>query len=206
MKVLIGKKIGMTQVYLENGQAVPTTVLDVSENVVSKTQMNGEAISHIEVGKGKEKKSLKSDVGNYKELGFVPRFKQMFKTEKLDNLNEIKIGTELTLEAFKEGELVDASNYTKGKGFQGVVKRWGFAGGPRSHGASDRERAPGSLGTRTIPGRIFKGKKMGGHMGNRMLTVKNLKVSFIDSENKLIGLAGAVTGPKGTYVVIKTKR
>jgi large subunit ribosomal protein L3 len=208
MKVLIGKKIGMTQVYKEDGKAIPTTILDVSENFVSRTLKNGEGeeVSHIEVGKDKKKKTVKSDEGNYKELGHVPAHKKVFIAGKVENIDEIKVGSVLKLETFQEGELVHASNYTKGKGFQGVIKRWRFAGGPRTHGASDRERAPGSLGSRTIPGRVFKGKKMGGHMGTRMKTIKNLKVSFIDNENKLIGLAGAVTGPKGTYVIIRSRK
>ncbi|MEP7103721.1 MAG: 50S ribosomal protein L3 [Candidatus Dojkabacteria bacterium] len=207
MKVLIGKKIGMTQIFTEKGLSIPATVIDVSNNVISKKLKKGDQVSHIEIGKDKKKSGDKSEVGNYKALGYVPTFKSVFTVKSISsqNLESLEEGAEIDLSVFKEGEKIDISGTDKGKGFQGVVKRWGFHGLPRTHGASDRERAPGSLGTRTIPGRVFKGKKMGGHMGNRAKTIKNLKIAMIDVENKLIAVSGAIPGSKGSYLVLKTK-
>ncbi|MEO6728969.1 MAG: 50S ribosomal protein L3 [Candidatus Dojkabacteria bacterium] len=207
MKAILGKKIGMTQIYNEKGLAIPATVLDVSNNVIAKKIMKGETVSHIELGKDKQKKGNKSDLGNYKTLGFVPTYKSVFTVKEIaaQNLDSLEEGAEIDLSAFTEGEKIDVSGINKGKGWQGVVKRWKFAGMPRTHGSSDRERAPGSLGTRTIPGRIFKGKKMGGHMGTRSKTIKNLKIALVDAENKLIAVSGSIPGAKGSYLVIKTK-
>ncbi len=198
MNAILGKKIGMTQVYSENGMAIPVTVIDVSNNVVSKVLNNA---THVEIGKDKTKNPIKSDEGNYKALSFVPRFKKVFKL--LEGETAPEVGTELKADTFAVGQKIQVSAVTKGKGFQGVVKRWGFAGGPRSHGASDRERAPGSLGTRTIPGRVFKGKKMGGHMGARNRTISGLKVVKVMAEENLIAVEGAVPGPNKGYVIIK---
>lgn len=198
MNAILGKKIGMTQVYSDNGTAIPVTVIDVSNNVVSKVLNNS---THVEIGKDKSKNATKADQGNYKTLSFVPRFKKVFKLLAGETAPEV--GTELKADTFAVGEKIQVSAPTKGKGFQGVVKRWGFSGGPRSHGASDRERAPGSLGTRTIPGRVFKGKKMGGHMGTRNKTISGLKVVKVMPEENLIAVEGAVPGPNKGYVIIK---
>lgn len=198
MNAILGKKIGMTQVYLENGTAIPVTVVDVSNNVVSKVLNDS---THIEIGKDKRKNTSKADEGNYKTLNFVPRFKKVFKL--LSGESAPEVGSEVKADIFSVGEKVQVSAPTKGKGFQGVVKRWGFSGGPRSHGASDRERAPGSLGTRTIPGRVFKGKKMGGHMGNRNKTISGLKIVKVMPEENLIAVQGAIPGPNKGYVIIK---
>jgi large subunit ribosomal protein L3 len=200
MKAILGKKIGMTQVYSDNGTVIPATVLDVSNNVVSKILNNS---THVEIGKDKEKNSNQADKGNYKNLNFVPRFKKVF---KLNGDAAPEVGTELKADIFEVGEKVQVTAPTKGKGFQGVVKRWGFSGGPRSHGASDRERAPGSLGTRTIPGRVFKGKKMGGHMGTRTKTISGLKIVKIMAEENLIAVEGAIPGPNKGYVIIKKQK
>lgn len=201
MNAILGKKIGMTQVYADNGTAIPVTVVDVSNNVVAKVLNNA---THVEIGKDKRKNTRKSDEGNYKALSFVPRFKRVFKL--LEGENAPEVGTEVKADIFTVGEKVQVTAPTKGKGFQGVVKRWGFAGGPRSHGASDRERAPGSLGTRTIPGRVFKGKKMGGHMGTRTKTISGLKIVKVMAEENLIAVEGAIPGPNKGYVIIKKQK
>lgn len=198
MNAILGKKIGMTQVYSENGIAIPVTVVDVSNNVVAKVLNNA---THVEIGKDKRKNTTQADAGNYKALNFVPRFKKVFKLLAGETAPEV--GTEIKADTFEVGEKIQVTADTKGKGFQGVVKRWGFAGGPRTHGASDRERAPGSLGTRTIPGRVFKGKKMGGHMGNRTKTISGLKVIKVMADENLIAVEGAIPGPNKGYVIIK---
>ena len=203
MKALIGKKIGMTQIFEENGDVVPVTIVDVSENYISKTFGRGEELSHIEISKDKKTKNTnKADQGNYKELTFVPKFKKVIKvSEKM----EVSAGNELKADVFAKNDIVKVTGVTKGKGFRSGIQRWGFAGGPKTHGASDKERSSGSLGTRTIPGRVFKGKKMGGHVGTLQRTVSNLKIAYVDSEQNLIGIRGSIPGPRNSYVLIKAK-
>lgn len=206
MKVLLGRKIGMTQLYDTNGKVIPVTVLDVSENYISKLLKNKEGqLTHVEIGKDKQraKSNYKADAGNYKDLTFVPKFKKVFKG--LNEAESKEVGNQLLADLFAVGDKVQVTSEVKGKGFTGVVKRWKFAGGPRTHGASDRERAPGSIGTRTIPGRVFKGKKMAGHHGAFTKTVKGLKIALVDVENSLIAVSGAVPGDNKSYVVIKSK-
>lgn len=202
MKLLIGKKIGMTQIYdQKTGVASVVTVLDVSGNVISKVLKTSDKLTHIEIGKDKKKKSIKADVGNYKELGFVPLQKSVL---RIEGDNNFVIGKELDLTEYKEGKYVDITGYSKGKGFAGVVKRYGMKGGPRTHGQSDRERAIGSIGMRTIPGRVWKGKRMAGHMGADKFTIKNLKIVKADLEDKLLLVGGSVPGANGDYVLIKS--
>src|SRR5260221_5282748 len=201
MKVILGKKVGMTQVYNENGTATPVTVLDVSANIVSK-YLGKEKVSHYEIGKDTRKKSSKADKGNYKDVNnVVPRFKFAVKLKAGETAPEL--GSKVEASTFVEGDKVQVTGVTKGKGFQGVVKRWRFHGGPRTHGASDRERAPGSIGTRTIPGRVFKGKKMGGYMGNRNKTIQGLKIIQVMPKENLIAVEGSLPGAKNSYVIIK---
>jgi len=197
MKTLIGKKIGMIQYYMENGNAKPATVLDISENYVSRLiDIDGKKLA--EVGQGKVKHPIKSDIGNYKELTFVPRI-----TAREEMKDEDVAGTKIESSVINVGDIVEVSGQTKGKGFAGVVKRHGFHGGPRTHGQSDRERAPGSIGNRTIPGRVYKGKRMGGHMGTIIKTIKGLKVLMVDPERNTIVVEGSLMGPKKSYLVIR---
>ena len=199
MKVLIGKKIGMTQMFDENGRAKAVTVLDVSNNVISKI-LDVSGKKKIELSKDKKKNPNKPEVGNYKELNHVPVFSYVY---DLDGDVEFKIGDEIAAELFGVGEKVDATSISKGKGFQGVVKRWGFKGGPKTHGQSDRERGPGSIGSGTTPGRVIKGMKMAGRMGREKTTVQNLKVVTVDLESKLVAVSGAIPGNRGSYVILK---
>lgn len=205
MNSILGKKIGMSQVYSENGVVIPVTIIDISNNVVSKKLESNGAVTHVEIGKDTTKNPNKADQGNYKSLNFVPRFKRVFKLDSIEETQEV--GTQLDIDSiFKVGDKVSITSVTKGKGFQGVVKRWRFAGGPRTHGASDRERAPGSLGSRTIPGRVFKGKKMGGHMGVKNKTIQGLKIVKILKDKNLVAVKGSVAGPNKGYVIIKKQR
>lgn len=199
-KIILGKKIGMTQIFSETGEVLPVTVLDVSDNYISRhVKATKEGVSHYEIGKDKKRIVNKSEKGLYQEQ--TPKFKVVVKQS--ENLPEVK--SIVDIDSFKEGEKVSVIGITKGKGFQGVVKRWGFHGGPRTHGASDRERAPGSIGLRTIPGRVFKGKKMGGHMGVALKNIKNLKIVKLDKENNLMLVSGAVPGARGSYLIVKSK-
>jgi len=197
MKTLIAKKIGMVQFYTEKGESKPATVLDISENYIARVfEVDGK--KYVEVGKGKVKHPLKSELGNYKELAFVPR-----ETAREEYKEEVTAGTSVDMSVVSIGDVFEATGITKGKGFAGVVKRWGFHGGPRTHGQSDRERAPGSIGNRTIPGRVYKGKRMGGHMGVTTKTIKGLKVLMINPESKTIVVEGSLMGPKNSYLVIR---
>jgi len=200
MKVLIGRKVGMTQIITEDGTQHPVTVVDVSGVKVSKQLSQDGKVTHIELGKDQRKHTSKPDMGNYKQLGFVPMFKTMIKLGSNDEV--LEVGTELGANIFAVGEKVDVRATTKGKGFQGVVKRWGFHGGPATHGQSDKERHSGSISSGTTLGRVIKGLKMGGHMGSVERTIQNLKVVQIMPEEGLIALGGSLPGNNGEYIVI----
>lgn len=201
MKMLIGKKIGMTQVVDDTtGKLTPVTVIDVSNNVVCKV-ITDEKSSLIEIGKDKKSSGTKADIGNYKEIGYVPAFKTSVRVESISD--DLKLNTELKADVFNANDIIDVSGVTKGKGFSGVMKRHGFRGGSKSHGASDRERAPGSIGAGTTQGRVFKGHKMAGRAGRDNVTIKNLRIMHVDNENGLIAVSGAIPGNKDAYVVVK---
>lgn len=205
MKALIAKKIGMTHIFTQEGIQVPVTVLDVSEVKVVKKLMKGDVATHVEIGAGNSKKANQADKGNYKTVGTVPSVKFMIKLGKnTEELQAKEIGTEIGADIFAVGDRIDIIGTSKGKGFQGVVKRYGFKGGPATHGQSDRHRAPGSIGSGTTLGRVFKGTKMGGHMGDEQKTISNLTVAGVDAEKRLIWVAGSIPGKNGNYVVIKS--
>lgn len=203
MKAIIGKKIGMTHLFSEDGKQVPVTVLEVSEVKVAKHLNRGDQTTHVEIAKDKSKHSNKADTGNYQQLGYVPNFKFIFKPST-EQVTELTIGSEIAADIFAVGDTVDVISDSKGKGFQGGVKRWGFHGGPKTHGQSDRNRAPGSIGSGTTLGRVFKGTKMGGHMGAKRKTVQNLKVVAVDVQDKLLAVSGAIPGANGSYVIVKS--
>ena len=191
MKALIGVKKGMTRIFKED-KVVPVTVIDTKGCILSHLEPQG-----FELGIGEKKHPNKAMLGKYKAVEKVPVLRRYFK----GSLEEgIKPGDELKSEIFAIGDKVTVSGVSKGKGFAGVVKRWGFAGGPRTHGQSDRERAPGSIGAGTDPGRVLKGKKMGGRMGQDKITLKNREI--IDIKDNLILLLGPVPGSKGDIVTM----
>jgi large subunit ribosomal protein L3 len=189
--IIYGKKIGMTHV--EEGYLVkPVTILDISENVIAKLSS-----VKVVVGYGKVKNPTKAQLGQYPELGYAPKV-----VCESDMPNEgLAVGK---LEGFELPEKVAAHAVSKGKGFAGVVKRYHFSGGKQTHGQSDRERAPGSIGPGTTPGRVLKGTRMGGRMGSELNTVRNLKVVKIISDNgkSLLVLKGAIPGPNGSLIQI----
>jgi large subunit ribosomal protein L3 len=191
MKAILGIKKGMTRVFNQD-KAVPVTVVDVNGCKIA--NIKDEA---IELGLGVKKRPTKAQIGQYKELGFVPKYKCFFKSQLPEGL---KIGSDLVGESFNEGDTVVISGISKGKGFAGVVKRHGFKGGPRTHGQSDRLRAPGSIGAGTDPGRVFKGKKMGGRMGSETVTIKNKKIVGIN--DNLLLISGPIPGSNGDLVKI----
>lgn len=204
MSGLIGRKIGMTSLFDENGKNLPCTVLEVGPCVVTQVkseEVDGYKALQLGFEEKKDKQTTKALTGHFKKAGTAPKKKVMeFKYFKKD----YEVGDQLTVEIFKEGEFVDVSGTSKGKGFQGVVKRHGFKGvGDATHGQHNRLRAPGSLGASSYPSRVFKGMRMAGRMGNEKVTVQNLKVLKVVSEKNILILKGAVPGPKNGFVSVE---
>ena len=191
MKAILGTKKGMTRIF-EQDRAIPVTVVDVTNCRVANVKKGT-----VELGLGSKKKPTKAQIGQYKELGFVPMHRWVVKGELPEGL---KIGSELVGETFNEGDLVVVSGRSKGKGFAGVVKRHGFKGGPKTHGQSDKHRAPGSIGAGTDPGRVFKGKKMAGQMGTDIVTIRNKRIVGI--KDNLLLINGPIPGSNGDLVKI----
>jgi large subunit ribosomal protein L3 len=198
MKFLLGTKEKMTQIFTESG-VVPVTVIKTNPNVITQVKNNGkDGYNAIQIGFGeKQAKNISKPVkGHIKELGNFSHLKEV-KTKE-----EFAVGDKIELTTFVEGDTVTVSAISKGKGFQGVVKRHGFAGGRRSHGQKHSEREPGSIGVGGVQ-RVFKGMRMAGRMGADRVTVKNLKIARVESDANLIYIRGAVPGRKGTLVEIK---
>ena len=203
MKNMIGRKIGMTQVFLENGSVVPVTVVQggplvvVQKKTVETDGYNAIQVGFAEVKENRVNKPIKGHFGKG-NVG-LKRYLQEF---RVDNVDEYEIGQEIKVDTFEIGEMVDVTGVSKGKGTQGVIKRHGFATGDKTHG-SHFHRNPGGLSAGTYPGRVFKGKKMGGRMGNVRITTQNLEIIKIDAEKNLILIKGAIPGPKKGLVTIK---
>jgi len=206
LKGLIGKKIGMTQIFDDNGAAVPVTLIEAGPCYVTQVRtIENDSYSAVQLGfyETKPKRLTGGQLGHLKRNDMPPlRFLREFRM-KDGSVNE---GDQVTVEVFSVGEFVDVIGTSKGKGFAGVVKRYGFAGGPKTHGQSDRQRAPGSIGATSGTARVFPGKRMPGRMGNQRVTAQNLKVELVDTERNLIGVRGSVPGAKGGLLVIKEAR
>lgn len=184
------------------GNAVPVTVIFASTNlVVGQRLLDRDGYSALQVGFETAKKPKNPQKKGYKDLKFVPKTVREFRVT-LDE-SSLPIGSELSVADFTSGDVLKVTGTSKGKGFAGVVKRWGFAGGPRTHGQSDRERAPGSIGATSSPGRVFKGKKMAGHTGNAQVTVSGIVVYDTDPENNLLLVRGAIPGPNNSLLLIE---
>jgi len=201
---MIGKKIGMTQVFREDGRVVPVTVIRAGPCTVTQVRtVATDGYEAAQLGFEEAKRLNKPLRGHLKGTGFS-RYLREFPVEEVESLQP---GQQITVEMFQPGDRVDVVGTSKGKGFQGVMKRHGFRGGPRTHGQSDRARAPGSIGGGTTPGRVYKGKPMAGHMGNVRNTVKNLEVVQVDAERNLMLVKGGVPGaPRGLLLIQKTKQ
>ena len=197
---IIGKKLGMTQVFKENGVVEVVTAIEAGPcDVVGVKTMAKEGYNAAQLGFG-DPKGLKSRKrGQVKGTG---RYKYL-REFRVDDVENIKSGQEVDVSLFKVGDLVDITGVSKGKGFAGVVKRHHFAGGPKTHGQSDRHRAPGSIGAGTSPGRVFKGMRMAGHMGNKRVTTRNLVVCEADPERNLLVVKGAVPGGSNGLLLVK---
>ena len=203
MTGLLGKKIGMTRVFNENGQSVPVTVLKIETNIVStiKTvESDGYNALQISSNEQKETKVNKSKLGHFKKNNITPQ--KDIKEFRVKDTSGIEIGQKFEADHFEEGAFVNVRSRSKGKGFAGTIKRHNFKGKDATHGNSISHRTPGSTGQCQFPGRVFKGKKMAGQMGDVMVTRKNLQIVKIDADKKLILVKGAVPGFKGRLVEV----
>jgi len=204
MSGLIGRKIGMTSIFDENGKNIPCTVIEAGPCVVTQVrtlEVDGYEALQLGFDDKAEKRANKAEVGHAKKAGVSPKKKVV---EFQDFEGEYKLGDTLTVEEFVEGEFVDVTGTSKGKGFQGVVKRHGFAGvGQSSHGQHNRLRAPGSIGAASYPSRVFKGIRMAGQMGSKNVTVDNLQVLKVVPEKNLLVVKGCVPGHKNAYVIVR---
>lgn len=202
---LLGRKLGMSQVWDENGFFVPVTLVDVSTNVVTAVKTKEtDGYKAVQLGYGQidPTKVTKPLAGHFAKAGVTPR--RHLAEVRTENAEEYKPGQELTAELFSEGTLVDVTGTTKGKGFAGTIKRWGFKSYRRTHGSHKNERRPGSVGACATPSRIFKGKRMAGRMGHETNTVLSLTIVSSDVENGILAIKGAIPGPKGGIVLVRS--
>ena len=202
-KGLIGKKIGMTQIFDEAGNVVPVTVVEAGPCTVTQIKtMENDGYEEIQVGFGDVKVSRvnKPMKGHFDKADVAP--KKTLKEFRLDSIDGIEVGNILKADTFEVGEVVDVKGTSKGHGTAGAIKRWNFSRLRMTHGTGPNHRHAGSLGACSSPSRVFKGKKMAGHYGHETVTVQNLKIAKVDAENNLIAIKGAIPGPKGGIVVI----
>ncbi len=205
VKGLLGTKLGMTQVWDEESRVVPVTVVQAGPNVVTQVRtQDKDGYSAVQLGFGaiKAKKVTKPTAGHFEAAGVTPR-KHLMEIRTAD-ADEFTLGQELTAEIFAADDVIDVTGISKGKGTAGVMKRHGFAGLGTGHGVHRKHRAPGSIGGCATPGRVFKGKRMAGRMGHERVTVQNLTVHAVDVERGLLLISGAIPGPKGSLVVVRS--
>jgi large subunit ribosomal protein L3 len=202
---LVGRKSGMTRIFTEEGVSVPVTVIEVSPNRITRVKTadsDGYAAVQVTTGEVKQNRVNKPDAGQFAK-SHVPAGRGLweFRVEELPD--DLEVGGEMTMDQFEPGQKVDVRGISKGKGYAGTIKRWNFRGQDNSHGNSVSHRAPGSIGQCQTPGRVFKGKKMAGQLGNARVTTQNLEIVRIDSERNLLLVKGAVPGPAGGDVCIR---
>jgi len=203
MKGILGRKQGMTRVFLEDGVVVPVSVVEAGPCVVTQVKTRQRhGYQAIQLGYEDAKKLNEPEAGHLKRVAPLRHLREF----RVDDLGDAQIGQMVDVGIFQPGDMVDVVGISKGKGFAGGVKRYHFRGGPKTHGQSDRHRAPGSIGAGTSPGRVFKGTPMAGHMGYRRVTATNLKVVRVDPERNLLLVRGAVPGAKNGLLVVKESR
>ena len=202
MKVIIGTKVGMTQIIGEDGLVTPVTILQAGPITATQIKtVEKDGYNAVQFGYGQGKNLSKSVTGHVKQASVTPKILKEFRT---DSETELKVGDSISVEAFELGDKVTVTGISKGKGFAGTVKRWNFEESRNTHGFKGNIRRVGSIGS-MYPQKVFKGKKMPGRMGHDQVTVKNLVVAYIDKENNLLGLKGAVPGPKKGIVTVEGK-
>lgn len=203
IKGLLGRKIGMTQIFSPSGEVIPVTVIEAGPCVVTQVRtQDRDGYEAVQIGFGdiSPKNLTKPQQGHLKGAGRLVRHLREFESDSIDDHN---IGDLLNVDLFATGQAVDVTGTSKGRGFQGVMKRHGFRGGPRTHGQSDRARAPGSIGAGTTPGRVWKNTRMAGRMGNKRVTVQNLQVVEVLPEKHLLLVRGSVPGAKNGLLTIR---
>lgn len=201
---LVGKKCGMTRIFTEDGVSIPVTVLEIQPNKITQiktTENDGYQAIQVTVGSRKRSRVTKPQLGHYAKAGVEPG--NGLWEFHVDNLEGLTLGSELKVDIFAVDQLVDVTGTSKGKGFQGTIKRHNFAGQDATHGNSLSHRVPGSIGQRQSPGKVFKGKKMSGHMGDRRCTVLSQRVVRVDVDKNLVLVRGAVPGAPGCDIIIR---
>ncbi|MFQ5592723.1 MAG: 50S ribosomal protein L3 [Anaerolineae bacterium] len=202
MKGILGKKVGMTQVFDDSGEVIPVTVIEAGPCYVTQVKTeatDGYAAVQIGFERIEERKLKKPQRGHLGKISPLRYFREI----RTDDVGEYKVGQQVDVGMFEAGQRVDVTGISKGRGFAGVVKRHGFRGGPKTHGQSDRHRAPGSIGATSTPGRVFKGMRMAGRMGNERVTVQSLKVVRVDPKRNLLLVKGSVPGRRGGLVLVR---
>jgi large subunit ribosomal protein L3 len=204
MKGILGKKVGMTQIFDENGEVIPVTIIEAGPCYITQkktTEKDGYNAIQLGFGEVAKQRVNKPKAGHLKKSNAPSvRYLREFPVSEAETYEE---GQKIDASVFEVGDRVDVIGTSKGKGFAGVVKRHGFRGGPKTHGQSDRWRSPGSVGAGSTPGRIFKGVRMAGQMGNERVTVQNLKVVLVDADKNLLAVRGAVPGSKNGLVIVR---
>jgi large subunit ribosomal protein L3 len=202
---ILGKKLKMTQIFNENGEVIPVTLVEYKEGYVvdlKTEEKDGYVALKVGFEEVDEKKLTKPEIGYLKKKNLPPlKILKEFRFNSFEEIKDYKIGDRITIDIFKEGDYVDVTGKSIGKGFQGVVKRHGFHGGPATHGSMSH-RAPGSIGP-TAPQRVLKGRRMAGHMGNKKVTIQNLQIVKIMKDENIIMIKGAIPGPSNGYILIK---
>ena len=197
---IIGKKIGMTQYFRENGRSEAVTIIEAGPcSVIQIRTTEKEGYNSVQLGFGNAKRINSPEKGHLKGFGQYNHLKEI----RIDDVGAVGLGDKIDVSVFKAGDLVNITGISKGKGFAGTIKRHGFHGGPKTHGQSDRHRAPGSIGAGSSPGRVLKGTRMAGHMGNSQVTAANLEVIEADQTRNLLLIKGAVPGADNGLLVIK---
>jgi large subunit ribosomal protein L3 len=201
---IVGRKSGMTRIFSEDGQSIPVTVIEAAPNRITQVKtpdVDGYAAIQVAVGERRPSRVTKPEAGHYAKAN-VEAGRSLWEFRTLEG-DAFEVGGQVTVESFAPGQIVDVTGVSKGKGFAGVIKRWNFATQDATHGNSLSHRAPGSIGQNQTPGRVFKGKKMAGHMGSERVTVQNLQVVRVDAERNLLLIKGAVPGAPGGDVIIR---
>lgn len=209
MKGILGRKVGMTQVLTPRGTVVPVTVIEAGPcwiTLIKTLEKDGYTAVQLGYQETKPRRLTKGQVGHLRHRNANLPTVRILREIRMKNTEDFSVGQKLLADVFEAGERVDVKGVSKGRGFQGGVKRHGFQGGQRTHGQSDRLRAPGSNSSGTTPGRVYKGKRMAGHMGNAPVTVSNLRVEIVDPARNLLAVRGAVPGAKGGLLVITEAR
>ena len=204
MKTIIGKKIGMTQIFDETGKVIPVTVIEAGPCVVAQVKtVETDGYNAIQLGFGdvKESKLNKPERGHFAKANLG--LKKHLREFRVEDFEDVTVGTEIKADSFEAGDKIDVQGTTKGKGFQGVIKRHGQSRGPMGHG-SMYHRRPGSMGPTSTPGRVFKGKKLPGHMGKVTVTIQNLEIVKVDTDKNVLLVKGSVPGPKGAILKVKS--